>query len=102
MQKIHLSFTHNERPEIQKKTFEFDETCTIKEMLIDFLRKTNSKIILDMAQISFMYGVKILNQEKFFNKKIKELFKVENKPIKIIDANGIVGGNIHQKIIKIF
>ena len=92
-----ILFSHNERSDIQKKPFEFDETLTIKEMLLDFLKKTNSKMILDMNKISFMLGAKILNQNIYLNKALKEVFRDNNKPIKIIDAEGIVGGKICLK-----
>ena len=97
MSKILLIFTHNEDFDIQKKTFEFNKEYTIKEMLLQYLRDTNSRMILDPNKIMFMYGGKILNHEKFFNKKIKELFKHNNIQIQITDTGGIIGGNIYLK-----
>jgi len=91
MSKIHILFTHNERPDIKNMLFEFDKTLTIKEMLLDFLKKTNSKMILDVKKTYFMHKSKILNQENYLNKILKEEFKKDNDLVQITDCDNIVG-----------
>ena len=59
---------------IRRYIFEYEDTCTIKEMLEDFLRKTHSKMTLEPTDINFMHYARILNCERFFNKRLHEIF----------------------------
>ena len=93
---IQIKFTHNISPLIQKKVYFYQESWTIKQMLEDFLNQTNSKKTLKPNEISFIIGSNILNTEKNLEKTLKEVFKNNKmiKPIKIIDSNNVIGGNI--------
>ena len=62
-------------PEISRECYDYENTCTIKEMLEDFLRKTDSKMTLAPSDICFIYNAKILNNERFLNKRLHEVFK---------------------------
>ena len=70
-----MRFVDEYNPEIRRYIFEYEDICTIKEMLEDFLRKTNSKKTLAPSDICFVYNSTILNTEKYINKRLKEVFK---------------------------
>ena len=93
MPKINILFIYNEGFGIQEKLFEYEDICTIKEMLEDFLRKTNSKKTLAPSDICFIYNAKILNNERFLNKRLKEVFKESLNRIIVKDYCDIIGYN---------
>ena len=89
MPKINIEFIE----ESLEKTFEYEESCTIEEMLKDFLRQTHSKMTLDPREIAFLYRAKLLNYESYLNKTLKEVFKARKKSsirIKVIECCGVV------------
>jgi hypothetical protein len=89
--------------------FEYDSSKTIREMLIDFIKKNNSILkiagndiesfekTLNPNLLTFITKSKILNQEKNANKKVSEILRTNNVIVKIIDVGSILGGN--KKII---
>jgi len=102
MPKINIEFIE----ESLEKTFEYEESCTIEEMLKDFLRQTHSKMTLDPEEIMFIYKSRILNKERYLlNKTVKEVFKAQEKyliRIKVIDYCGVVGcGNKYYIIFSV-
>ena len=72
-------------------TFEYDNSCTIEEVLKDFLSKTHSKIVLDHHIISFMFKNKILNIDQNLKKKVGEMFKFGINKIKVSEVEPIIG-----------
>ena len=91
-QKISLKFHHDKDADIALKTYQYDTSMKIKDMLYDFLRQTNSKMTLDTNQISFMYGG-LLNNDKNLEKTVGEIFKKKNNQnIKIFDTGDVIGG----------
>ena len=61
MPKIKIRFFYKD----QIISFEYEESCTIEEMLKDFLRQTHSKMTLDPEEIMFIYKSRILNKERY-------------------------------------
>ncbi len=91
MPKINISFFYN----AQIISFEYEESCTIKEILKGFLRQTHSKMTLNPEEITFIYQSRILNKEGYLNKTLKEVFKLNKnwvtiRFIDVIDTNEIV------------
>ena len=72
-----LRFQHETNADIVKQIYEYDESMKIRDMLYDFLRKTNSIMTLEPEKIFFMFGAKILNSKEAncLDKDIKEVFK---------------------------
>ena len=95
MSKKGVKFQHNKNGDIEKKIYEYDNSCTIRDMLTDFLQKTNSKITLDPGQITFMFGGILNRNDEILNRTVGEIFKNRNNvTVKVIDTENIVGGNI--------
>ena len=100
MSKIFLRFSHDTKNEIQNNKYFFDASITIREMLKDFLKQTNSIVTLDPGKIMFMFGTKILNKDKVLDMKVGKVFNSQNnKLIKIIDNEKIVGGIVFYNFI---
>ena len=100
MSKIYLRFSHDTKNEIQDNKYLFDTSITIREMLNDFLKQTNSIITLDPVKITFMFGPKLLNTDKVLDMKVGKVFNSQNnKLIKIIDNEKIVGGIVFYNFI---
>ena len=94
MSKKGVKFQHNTKPEIGNKIYEYDNSCTIRNMLTVFLQKTNSPITLDPGQITFMFGGILNRNEEILNRTVGEIFKNRNNvTVKVIDTANIVGGN---------
>ena len=75
--------------------FQFEGETTIEEMLLTFLKNSNSKVTLDPSEISFIFKSKILNTNKFLKKKIKDIFKSPNTcNIKVIETSNILMAGI--------
>ena len=75
--------------------FEYEENTTVRNMLIDFLLKTNSKMEYSIEEITFMFNSTLINNAKYLDKPIKDVFKRSNNPkIKVIDSNNIIGGKL--------
>ena len=72
MPKINIRFTDGTQEEIF--LYEYEESCTIEEMLEDYLRKTHSKMTLNPEEIMFIYKSRILNKERNLNNTLKEVF----------------------------
>ena len=93
--KYYIRFIDLENNEIGRRKFVYEESCTIKEMLEDFLRQTNYKTTLNPEEITFIYQARILNKEGYLNKTLKEVFKLNKnwvtiRFIDVIDTNEIV------------
>ena len=94
MPKKCLRFRHEKDADIANKVYEYEDSLTINEMLLDFLKQTNSKMTLDTDKICFVFGG-ILNTPRFLNRTIKEVFKKQNNvAILVKDPGDIVGGDI--------
>ena len=62
-------------------------------MLLNFLRETNSKMVLEPKEISFLYKALLINKSDNLNKKVGEIFRhKQNVAINVIDTNNIIGG----------
>ncbi len=78
---------------INKRIFKYDTSLTIEDMLLDFLRETNSKMVLDPNQISFLFKALLINKKENLQKKVGEVFRsTHNIAINVIDTNYIIGG----------
>jgi hypothetical protein len=79
--------------DINKRVFEFDASMTVEQMLKSFLSQTNSKMILDPYEISFLFGGKILNKQENIGKLLSSVFTARNnKPITVSTSKNIIGG----------
>ena len=77
----------------EKMELEFDSKITVREMLESFLVATKSNIILSPSEITFFCGPNILNDPKFIDKKLENIFKRGRiTPIKVNDILNIIGG----------
>ena len=72
-------------------TFEYDNSCTIEEVLKNFLEKTNSRIVLDPNIITFMCQTKILNMGQNLKKTVGEMFRNKIIKITISEVEPIIG-----------
>ena len=72
----------------------FNINETIQSLLSEFLKRTNSRQVLDIEKISFMCNTNIINKKENLPKKIRDVIK-GNFPqftIKIRDTDNIIGG----------
>ena len=76
---------------IGEYTFEYDNSCTIEEVLKDFLEKTSSRIVLDPNIITFMFQTKILNMGQNLKKTVGEMFRNKIIKITISEVEPIIG-----------
>ena len=67
---------------------------SLKEIFTQYLSQTRSIITFDPQKIQFVSKAKVLNSDKFLNKKAKDIFNstVTNTTIKVIDSGNILGG----------
>ena len=87
---IYVSFI-GEYEDLNKKIFHFNRSQTIESMLKTFLEETHSKMSLDIKDILFIFGGKILNKDNFLHINISKVFKYQRYiKIKIIDTNEII------------
>ena len=96
---------NNSNGEDVKITFDYSDTSkTIREMLIEFVKKNNSylklaskdreKVIktLSTELLSFMFKSKILNSESYLKQTVGKLFRTDNNTVLVIDTGNILGG----------
>ena len=76
---------------IGEYTFEYDNSCTIEEVLKDFLSKTNSKIVLDYNKITFLFHNLVLNNSQNLKKTVGEMFRKKIIKINIFEYQPIIG-----------
>ena len=71
-----------------------DRNASLKEIFTNYLQQTGSIITFDLQKIQFLSKAKVLNSDKFLNKKAKEIFNqtVTNTIIKVIDSGNVLGG----------
>ena len=55
--------------------FEYDETIIIRNMLNHFLIQTNHVMTLEKKNIMFLYSAKILNDDRYLNRTVGQIFK---------------------------
>ena len=81
----------------KNRVITFSRESTIEELLMDFLRKTNSKMTLDQDKIVFMNKAKIMNKPENLKKKIGAYFNnsVKMIEIKVLDTKNVLGGNFN-------
>ena len=98
----HIQFI-TDYEDINKELFDYDGNLTIKEMLLDFLSKTNSKLTLKINEIYFMYYSKIINSdENKLSKTISILFKNKRiNKIRVWECHESQGNIIKSKKYKI-
>ena len=73
--------------DINKQCFEYDGNLTIKEMLLDFLSKTNSRLTLDINEINFINRGNMLNSKDRLSKNISKIFRMKMNIIKVVEAS---------------
>ena len=92
--KYYIKFKREGEDPSSLKIYDYDESITIRDMLTDFLRKTNSVNTLDPTKITFMSKTILNNRKEILDKPLGKHFKnLLNVMITIIDNGGIVGGN---------
>ena len=69
---------------------------TFREIIVKYLRESNSKMIYSPESISFIYFAKILNGDKYINKSLAKVLKkvdLQSKmfTIRIIETEDIIG-----------
>ena len=75
-----------------KNTLDIENSSTIENMLREFLKKTNSRFILDTDKIVFMYKSKILNINPYLKKTVGEMFnRSEVVSIMVSEVEPIIG-----------
>ena len=75
-----------------KNTLDIENSSTIENMLREFLKKTNSRFILDTDKIVFMYKSKILNINPNLKKTVGEMFnRSEVVSIMVNEVEPIIG-----------
>ncbi len=75
-----------------KNTLDIENSSTIENMLREFLKKTNSRFILDTDKIVFMYKSKILNINPNLKKTVGEMFnRSEVVSIIVSEVEPIIG-----------
>ena len=72
----------------------FSKDSTIEQLLLEFLRQTNSVMTLEESKIVFMNKSRIMNKPDNLQKKISSHFNnsVKMIEIKVIDTANILGG----------
>ena len=84
--------------DINKQCYEYDGNLTIKEMLLDFLSKTNSRLTLDINEINFINRGNILNRKDRLSKNISKIFGM-----KVVDTIRVVETSQNEgKIIRYY
>ena len=96
MAQISVKFD-TDKEEINKQLFLFSPSMTIKEMLEQFLKQTNSFAQINSNDIQFIYKGKILNTDSYLDKYVRDIFKLSNHKVKVWDSKNIIGG---KKIYK--
>ena len=92
--KYHIKFKREGEDTAFLKTYDFDDSMTIREMLTSYLRQTNSIITLDPNKIFFKSNTILNNKEQILNKTLLKHFKnLENIIITIHETENIIGGN---------
>ena len=86
-----LKITFNYRKN-ENFTFEFNKKMTVREMLNNFLDKTNSVKTLDLKKLMFFHGTILLNSPKFIDKSIENIFGRGKIIIQIKDRGNYIGG----------
>ena len=75
-----------------KNTLDIENSSTIENMLREFLKKTNSRFILDTDKIVFMYKSRILNINPNLKKTVGEMFnRSEVVSIMVNEVEPIIG-----------
>ena len=90
----HVKFQRGEDPN-NLKMYEYNTSTTIKDMLYDYLKQTNSIMTLDAEKITFMAKGILNNKESTLNKTVGQYFKaLDNVVVKVYDNSGIIGRNV--------
>lgn len=76
----------------------FASSLTVEEVLLEFLSKTKSLLILDKNIISFLYQNFYLNDSYFLTKKINKFLKKKINFIRVIDIQKNVIGKGNQNM----
>ena len=85
---VNITFNCNN----EEKTFEYDNSLKIEDMLKDFLKKTHSKLILETEKIIFLCKAKIINRNPFLTKTLGQMFKDNNMvKVKVMEKEPIIG-----------
>lgn len=75
--------------------FRFNLDRTVRELLVNFLQRTNSVQTLDKNKIFFTFNLTVLNRdETLLNKCLKDVITTKHSQVKIIvkDRGRIIGG----------
>lgn len=64
----------------------FSTSITVEEMILEFLKKTNSRLIFSKPLISFLYLNIFLNDPYFLTKALSKVFKKKINYIRIVDS----------------
>ena len=91
-QKICIIFKYGDNEECCKEMY-FSKNTIVKNALIQYLNITNSKIGLSPQKIIFMHKNKVLNIDKYLNKRLLDLnFKNDKNYVRVVDTYDIFGG----------
>lgn len=84
-----------EENNIKNRLFIFDYDSTFESILKQFLRESNSKMVLNPNKIQFLCKSKMLNSDEMIHTKASSFFKILNNSytVQVFDANNIIGGN---------
>lgn len=94
MSKKYVKFKREGEDSSALKVYEFDSSITVREMLNQYLRDTNSISTLDPEKITFMSKSILNNKPEILDKPLSKQFKnIVNVMITIIDNGGVIGGN---------
>ena len=62
----------------KKYDVSYDENITLKNFMLDFIKKHNLLERLDTSYCIFILGTRLINTQKFMNKKLKEVIEPED------------------------
>ena len=85
----HITFIYNPN----RISIDFYKKQTVREMISEFLRATNSIMTVEQKKILFLCDGKILNSKVFLDINLENLLgRQTNKNIKVQDKGKIIGG----------
>ena len=92
----HVTF----KSKLGDKHYNFHKKTTVKQMITEFLQKTNSIVTFDSKKIRFFYNCVLLSNN--YEQNIENIFgKLINVRIEVKDLGNIIGGSITQKCEKL-
>ena len=84
--------SNTNEPKSETLSMPFSENTIIRDVLTQYLKKTNLSLDLSPENCSFLYNSKLLNMEHNLTKNLKNLRIRNGSKIRVIDQSCIIGG----------